>query len=204
MLKINHKIPDFELGVFQNDEIKKVKLSDYQGKWLILLFYHADFTFVCPTELVEANNYYNDFQKLNAEILSISTDPVLIHKRWHDFASEIKEIKFPMGSDPTGEICEVFGTYIPDEKVSLRATFIVDPDGILKSYEIGDYHVGRNIREVLRKLQAFIYVRKHEDELCPASWEPGKKTIKIPLELKQKEVLGTKIKFKDERRNRSR
>ncbi|MEM4357961.1 MAG: alkyl hydroperoxide reductase subunit C [Candidatus Pacearchaeota archaeon] len=183
MIKINEQIPDFELEAFQNNEVKKIKLSDYRGKWLILIFYPADFTFICPTELEEAANYYDEFKKAGAEIISVSTDTVFVHKAWHDNSPSIKKIKFPMVADPTGKLCRAFGTYIEDQGLSLRGSFIIDPDGILKAFEMHDNSIGRSAEELLRKLKAAQYVREHKGEVCPASWKPGKKTLKPSLEL---------------------
>jgi len=183
MLKIGQEIPDLEVQAYHLDEIKKLRFSDYRGKWLILVFYPADFTFVCPTELEELAEYYEEFKRLNAEVLSISTDTVYVHKAWHDTSQAIMKIKYPMVADPSGEICRIFGTYIEKEGLSLRATFIIDPDGILKCMEMHDNSIGRSAKEILRKLKASIYVRENPGEVCPASWEPGKGTLKPGLEL---------------------
>jgi len=183
MVKINEKISDFELEIFQNEEIRKIKLSDYKSKWLILIFYPADFTFICPTELEEAAYHYEEFKQLGAEVMSVSTDTVFAHKAWHDTSPAIKGVKFAMGADPTGNLCRFFGTYIEEEGVSLRGAFIIDPEGILKSYEINDNSLGRNTKELLRKLQAAKFVRDHKGQVCPASWEPGKDTLKPGLDL---------------------
>lgn len=183
MIKIGQKITDFELDAFHNNEIRKVKLSDYKDKWLILIFYPADFTFICPTELEDAANYYEEFKKLNAEVLSASTDTAFVHKAWHDNSPAIKKIKFPMLADPTGALCREFGTYIDEEGLSLRGTFIIDPEGILKAFEVHDNSIGRSAKELLRKLQAAVYVREHKDQVCPASWEPGKDTLKPGIDL---------------------
>jgi len=183
MIKIGQTIPDLTLEAYHQGKIKKIKLSDYKGKWLVLIFYPADFTFICPTELEEAAEYYPEFQKLGAEILSVSTDTVFVHKAWHDHSPSIKKIKFPMLADPTGKLCKEFGTYIEEEGLSLRATFIVDPDGKLVAYEMHDNSIGRSIKEILRKLQAAKFVREHKGQVCPASWEPGKKTLKPSLKL---------------------
>ena len=183
MVKINQKVTNFELGAFYNEEIKKVKLSDYKGKWVVLLFYPADFTFICPTELEEAAENYKEFQKLGAEVMSVSTDTVFVHKAWHDHSPAIKKIKFPMVADPTGKLCREFGTYIEEEGLSLRGSFIIAPDGKLVAYEMHDNSIGRSIKELLRKLQAAKFVREHKGLVCPASWESGKKTLKPGLEL---------------------
>ena len=148
-----------------------------------MIFYPADFTFICPTELEEAAEYYEEFKKLDAEILSISTDTVFAHKAWHDTSPTIKKIKFPMLADPTGKLCKEFGTYIEEEGLSLRGSFIIDPEGLLKTCEIHDNSIGRNTKELLRKVQAARFVRNNKGQVCPVSWEPGKKTLKPGLDL---------------------
>lgn len=183
MIKINQKIPDFEVDAYHDNQIKKIKFSDYKGKWLVLIFYPADFTFICPTELEEAADHYDEFKKLNAEVMSISTDTAFVHKAWHDNSPSINKIKFPMIADPTGKICREFGTYIEEDGLSLRGSFIIDPDGILKAYEIHDNNIGRAILELIRKLQAAKFVRENKGLVCPASWMPGKKTLKPSLDL---------------------
>ena len=183
MIQIGQKIDDFEFEVFQNDKINKVELSNYQGKWLVLLFYPADFTFICPTELEEAAEYYGELKKEGAEILSVSTDTVFVHKAWHDNSPSINKITYPMVADPTAQLCRYFGTYIEGAGLSLRGTFIIDPDGILKAMDIHDNSIGRSAEEILRKLQAASFVRQHQGEVCPASWKPGKQTLKPGLDL---------------------
>ena len=183
MANIGMRVPDFEFEAFYNEEIKKIKFSDYLGKWTVLIFYPADFTFVCPTELEEAANLYENFKKLNAEILSISTDTVYVHKAWHDTSPAIRKISFPMVADTTGKICREFGTYIEEKGLSVRASFIIDPDGIVRAFEMNDNSIGRSSEELLRKLQAAKFVREHKGEVCPASWKPGSKTLKPGLGL---------------------
>ena len=183
MIKINQVIPDMELEVFHQNEIKKVNLNDYRGQWLVLFFYPADFTFVCPTELRELADSYDQFQKAKTEVLSVSTDTVFTHKAWQDSSETIKAIKFPMVADPTGKLSKEFGTYIEDEGLALRGTFIIDPDGVLKAMEINNNDIGRSATELLRKLQAAAFVREHGGEVCPASWKPGSKTLKPGLDL---------------------
>ncbi|HLC58635.1 MAG TPA: alkyl hydroperoxide reductase subunit C [Candidatus Nanoarchaeia archaeon] len=183
MVKIGHKVEDFELEAFHNNEVKKVKLSNLKGKWIVLVFYPADFTFICPTELTELADLYNEFKKEKAEVLSVSTDTVFVHKAWHDNSESIKKIKYPMLADPTGKVCKQFGTYIYEEGLSLRGSFVIDPDGILKAYELHDNSIGRNAKELLRKLKAAKFVKEHGGEVCPANWEPGKKTLKPGLDL---------------------
>ncbi len=183
MVGIGEKIPEFELEALHKNEIRKVRLSDYKGKWLVLIFYPADFTFVCPTELEEVAELYDEFKKLGAEVLSVSTDTVFVHKAWHDNSPSIKKIKFPMLADPSGKLCREFGTYVEEEGLSLRGSFIIDPDGIIKAFELHDNSIGRSAKELLRKLQAAKFVRENKGLVCPASWEPGKKALKPGLDL---------------------
>jgi peroxiredoxin (alkyl hydroperoxide reductase subunit C) len=134
-----------------------------------LFFYPADFTFVCPTELEELAENYEAFQKEGAEIISVSTDTEFTHKAWHDSSEAISKVKFPMAADPTGEMSMALGTYIDDEGLSLRGTFIIDPEGIIKSIEINDNSIGRSASELLRKVQAAKFVAEHNGQVCPAS-----------------------------------
>lgn len=180
---INSHIPEMELEVYHNEEIKKIKLSDYHGKWLILFFYPADFSFVCPTELREMAENYDKFKELGAEVISISTDTIYSHKAWHDSSEAIKVIKFPMAADPTGKLTKSLGAYIEEEGLALRGTFIVNPKGLIKSMEINDNSIGRSAQELIRKLQAAIFVEKHGGQVCPASWHPGEETLKPSLDL---------------------
>ncbi|NOZ80575.1 MAG: redoxin domain-containing protein, partial [DPANN group archaeon] len=193
--RVGDVVENFKLEAYHGDETRLVSLSDYKGKWVVLLFYPADFTFVCPTELSEAADMYEQFQKENAEILSVSTDTVFAHKAWHDTSDTIKKIKYPMLADPNGRLCRYFGTYIKgrmhdvqeppveDQGLSLRGTFIIDPKGVLKSADIHDNSIGRNAKEILRKLQAAKFTEEHQGMVCPASWTPGGETLKPGLDL---------------------
>ncbi|MBI1871009.1 MAG: peroxiredoxin [Chlamydiae bacterium] len=183
MIQINHKVPDFEVDALMNDEVKKIRFADYRGKWMVLIFYPADFTFICPTELEDAAKKYEEFKKLGAEVFGVSTDTVYTHKAWHDSSPSIKKVQYPMIADPTGKLAREFGTYIEEAGLSLRGTFIIDPDGILKTIEVHDNSIGRNASELVRRLQAAKFVREHKGEVCPASWEPGKTTLKPGLDL---------------------
>lgn len=183
MIRINESVPDIEVDAFQNEQIKKIKFSQYKGKWIVLMFYPADFTFICPTELEDLAELYELFKKEGAEVMSVSTDTVYVHKAWHDNSETIKKIKFPMIADPTGKLCKAFGTYIEEEGLSLRGTFLIDPEGKLKAYEIHDNSIGRNASEMLRKVQAAKFVQEHGGEVCPAKWAPGRKTLKPGLDL---------------------
>lgn len=185
IIKVNQKIDDFEFDAYQNGELKKIKLSDYADNWLILFFYPADFTFICPTELSELADLYNEFKKEGAEVISVSCDTAYAHKAWADTSPSIKKIKFPMAADPSGKLAKYFGVYMEEEGLTLRGTFIIDPDGILKAAEINDNNIGRSGKELLRKLQAAKFVREHQKEnlVCPAEWQPGKDALKKTLDL---------------------
>lgn len=180
---INTTAPQFDAEALVDNTIKKISLKDYRGKWVILFFYPADFTFVCPTELGELAAKYKEFSAINTEILTISTDTVFVHKAWHDTSETIKQITFPMVADPTHEICKAYGTLIEKEGLSLRATYLIDPDGIVKAYEQHDNAIGRNSDELLRKVQMAQYVQANNGEVCPMNWKPGDKTLKPGLDL---------------------
>lgn len=187
-LGIGDKLPDLELRAYdpKKGEDVTLKISDYQDKWKIFLFYPADFTFICPTELEETAEHYGELMKEGAEVFSVSTDTVFVHKAWHDHSDAIKKVKFPMVADPDHKLAKLFGVYITkggDAGLSLRGTFIVDPDGELKTIEIHHNDVGRSAKELLRKLRAAKFVREHGGQVCPASWEPGNDTLKPGLDL---------------------
>lgn len=190
-VKVGETVPDLEFEVYQKGEIKVMSLSKLRGKWVVLVFYPADFTFICPTELEELAKLYPKFQDLNAEIISVSSDTVFTHKAWHDVSEGIREIKYPMAADPSGKIASAFGVLIeggeatltPDEGLALRGTFIIDTTGTLRSMEINDTSIGRKGAETLRKLQAAQFVDTHKGQVCPASWEPGEDTLEPGLDI---------------------
>jgi peroxiredoxin (alkyl hydroperoxide reductase subunit C) len=183
MISINQKAPEFTEEAYIDDKFKKISLSDYKGKWIVLFFYPADFTFVCPTELGELAENYDKIKKLGAEIISVSVDTAFVHKAWHDESPTIKKIKFPMLADPARRVCTAYGTLIEQEGLSLRATFIIDPDGIIKAFEFHDNNIGRSVEEIIRKLEAAKFVRENKGEVCPMNWKPGQKTIKPEIKL---------------------
>lgn len=185
-LRIGEKVPDFEVDIYHNESFRTAHLSDFKGKWVIYFFYPADFTFICPTELEDMAAQYGKFQKLGAEILGVSTDTKFTHKAWHDHSTAIKKISFPMVADPDHSLSEMFGVYIregEDRGLAQRGTFIVDPDGVLQAYEVHANNIGRSAGEVLRKLEAAVFVREHGGEVCPANWKPGSKTLKPGIDL---------------------
>ena len=190
-VRIGETVPDYEFEVFHKGDIKKMKFSDLRDKWVIVVFYPADFTFVCPTELEELAKLYPKFADLKTEIISFSTDTAFTHKAWQDASEGISAIQYPMGADPSGKISRAFGTLVEggeltlaaDEGLSLRGTFIIDPHSVVRSIEVNDNSVGRSARETLRKLQATQYVDSHKGKVCPASWEPGDDDLEPGLDL---------------------
>lgn len=182
-VKVGEEIPDFTLKAYQNDKIIDVNLQETRGKWLVLFFYPADFTFVCPTELEEVAELYPKFQKEGAEVMSISTDTHWVHKAWHEQSEAIKKITFPMLADPTGTLSRAFGVYLEDEGIALRGSFLVDPEGIIQAMEVHADGVGRSAKELFRKFQAAKFVAENGGQVCPASWEPGEDTLEPGLDL---------------------
>lgn len=183
MIKINEKAPEFTEDAYVDDDIKKISLADYKGKWVVLFFYPADFTFVCPTELGDLADRYEELKRLGAEVISVSTDTAFVHKAWHDNSETIKKIGFPMLADPTRRVCSSYGTLIEEEGLSLRATFIIDPEGLVKAFEVHDNSIGRSGDELIRKLQAAKFVEENNGQVCPMNWTPGAKTLKPGLDL---------------------
>lgn len=180
---INTKIPDFKVQAYAGGEFKTITQADLKGKWSILFFYPADFTFVCPTELGDMADQYEKFKKMGVEVYSVSTDTHFVHKAWHDASETIKKIQYPMLADPTGFLTRAFGVHIEEEGLAYRGTFVIDPEGKIKLAEIHDNGIGRNAEELLRKVQAAQFVASHPGEVCPAKWKPGAQTLKPGLDL---------------------
>ena len=181
---IGEKVFDREFTVYQSNKFTKKKLSTlYKNKWLVLFFYPADFTFICPTELEDLAEAYPKLKKMGVEVVSVSTDTEFTHKAWHDTSEAIKKVKFPMAADPTGQLCRDFGVYIMEEGLALRGTFIINPKGELVAMEVHDNSIGRNVDELIRKIQAAQFVASHKGQVCTAKWTPGKKTLKPGIKL---------------------
>jgi len=183
MAKINQMIPDFTAEVFHNGEFKTITSDSVKGKWAIFMFYPADFTFVCPTELEDMANHYDQLQSLGVEVYSISTDTHFVHKAWHDASEAVGKIRFPMIGDPTGAITRGFDIMIEEQAAALRGTFLVDPKGLIKVAEIHDLGIGRSAKDMLRKVKAAQHVANNDGEVCPAAWEEGEKTLTPSLDL---------------------
>ncbi|MDS4016279.1 MAG: alkyl hydroperoxide reductase subunit C [Candidatus Accumulibacter sp.] len=183
MSLINTEIKPFKATAFHNGKFAPVSDADLKGKWSVVVFYPADFTFVCPTELGDLADQYDAFQKIGVEVYAVSTDTHFTHKAWHDASDTIKKIRYPMIGDPTGTITRNFGVMIEEEGLALRGTFVINPEGVIKVCEIHDLGIGRDAKELLRKVQAAQYVASHPGEVCPARWTPGETTLKPSLDL---------------------
>ena len=182
MSLIGKKINEFKATAYQNGEFINVTSDSLRGKWSVVVFYPADFTFVCPTELEDLAEHYEKFKAEGCEVYSVSTDTHFVHKAWHDTSERIKKIQFPMVADPTGKISREFEVLVEEEGLALRGSFVINPEGVIVAYEVHDMGIGREASELLRKLQAAKFVAEH-GEVCPAKWQPGKETI-IDLEVK--------------------
>ena len=183
MALINTQIKPFSASAFKNGEFIDVSDKDLEGKWSVFFFYPADFTFVCPTELGDIADNYEEFQKRGVEIYSVSTDTHFTHKAWHDSSDTIGKIKYTMIGDPTGQITRNFEVMREGQGLADRATFLVDPDGIIQAMEITAEGIGRDADDLLRKVKAAQYVRNHPGEVCPAKWKEGEATIAPSLDL---------------------
>lgn len=183
MSLINKEVADFSVQAYQNGEFKEVKKADILGKWSVFVFYPADFTFVCPTELEDLANIYDKFQAINCEVFSVSCDTHFVHKAWHDSSKAVGKVTYPMLADPTAALARDFDVYIEDAGLAERGTFVVNPEGKIVAYEVNAGNVGRNADELLRKVEASQFVAEHGDEVCPAKWQPGAKTLKPSFDL---------------------
>jgi peroxiredoxin (alkyl hydroperoxide reductase subunit C) len=176
LLGIGEKFPDFSLqacvSIEKGKEFKTITTSDLRGKWSVVFFWPLDFTFVCPTEIAEFNKELRAFKDRDAIVLGGSTDSQFVHLAWRQNHADLKNLGYPMLADNKKELTEALGILHPDEKVPLRATYIIDPDGIIRWVSVNDLKVGRNVKEVIRTLDAL-----QTDELCPCNWEQGQATL---------------------------
>ena len=183
MSLINKKVSDFTVQAYQNGEFKEVKLESIKGHWSVFVFYPADFTFVCPTELGDLADNYEKFKEAGCEVYSVSTDTHFVHKAWADASDTIAKIQYPMLADPTGRLARDFEVMIEEEGLALRGSFVINPEGEIKAYEIHDLGIGRSADVLLRKVQAAQFVAEHGDQVCPAKWQPGEETLVPSLDL---------------------
>ncbi len=183
MSLINTQIKPFKATAYHNGKFVEVSDQSIAGKWSVFVFYPADFTFVCPTELEDLAEQYEEFQKIGVEIYSVSTDTHFSHKAWHDTSDAIGKVNYPMIADPTHTLSRNFEVLIEEEGIALRGTFVVNPEGVIKVMEVHDNGIGRVASELLRKVKAAQYIAKNPDEVCPAKWQEGAETLKPSLDL---------------------
>ena len=180
---INTEVLPFAATAFHNGKFVDVTEASLKGKWSVVFFYPADFTFVCPTELGDLADNYAEFQKMGVEIYAVSTDTHFTHKAWHDTSDTIGKIQYPMIGDPTGTITRNFGVMIESAGLAERGTFVMDPEGKIQIIEVNAGGVGRDASELLRKIKAAQYVAAHPGEVCPAKWKEGNATLAPSLDL---------------------
>jgi NADH-dependent peroxiredoxin subunit C len=183
MSLINTTIKPFKATAYHDGKFVDITEASLKGKWSVFVFYPADFTFVCPTELEDLANNYAEFQKLGVEIYGVSTDTHFAHKAWHDTSEAIKKVQYPLVGDPTTTLARNFEVLIEEEGLALRGTFVINPEGQIKVLEIHDNGIGRDASELLRKVKAAQYVASHPGEVCPAKWTEGAETLKPSLDL---------------------
>ena len=180
---INTTIKTFKATALQKCKFVELTEADFQGNWSVIMFYPADFTFVCPTELEDLANLQPEFDKLGVKLYGASTDTHFAHKAWHDTSDAIKKVNYALIGDPTGALTRNFGVMIEEEGLALRGTFVINPEGQIKVMEVHDNGIGRDASELLRKVKAAQYVASHPGEVCPAKWTEGAETLKPSLDL---------------------
>ena len=183
MSLINTALKPFKATAYVNGAFQPLTQDDLLGHWSVVVFYPADFTFVCPTELGDLADRYDEFRALGVEVYGVSTDSHFAHKAWHDTSDTIRRVRYPLVGDPTGTLARHFEVLIEEEGMALRGTFVINPDGIIKLMEVHDNGIGRDAGELLRKVRAAQYVASHPGEVCPAKWTPGAATLAPSLDL---------------------
>jgi NADH-dependent peroxiredoxin subunit C len=183
MSLINTQIKPFKATAFHGGKFIDVTEENFKGTWSVIMFYPADFTFVCPTELEDLASLQPEFDKLGVKLYGASTDTHFSHKAWHDTSDAIKKVNYALIGDPTGALTRNFGVMIEEEGLALRGTFVIDPNGFIKVMEVHDNGIGRDASELLRKVKAAQYVASHPGEVCPAKWTEGAATLKPSLDL---------------------
>jgi peroxiredoxin len=183
MSLINTQVAPFKATAYHNGEFIQVTDESLKGKWSVLIFMPAAFTFNCPTEVEDAANSYAEFQKAGAEVYIVTTDTHFSHKVWHETSPAVGKAQFPLVGDPTHQLSRAFGVHIEEEGLSLRGTFVINPEGVIKTLEIHDNAIARDVSETLRKLKAAQFVAANPGQVCPAKWNEGAKTLKPSLDL---------------------
>ncbi len=180
---INTQVQPFKTQAFHNGKFVEITENDLKNKWSVVIFMPAAFTFNCPTEVEDAADHYEAFRKLESEVYIVTTDTHFSHKVWHETSQAVGKAQFPLVGDPTHTLTRMFGVHIEAEGLALRGTFIIDPQGVVKTAEVHDNSIARDVKETLRKLKAAQYVAKHPGEVCPAKWNDGAKTLTPSLDL---------------------
>ena len=180
---INTEIQPFKADAFHNGKFIEVTDASLKGKWSVVIFMPAAFTFNCPTEVEDAAEHYAEFQKAGAEVYIVTTDTHFSHKVWHETSPAVGKAQFPLVGDPTHRLTRAFDVHIDEAGLALRGTFIIDPNGVIKTMEVHDNAIARDVKETLRKLKAAQYVAAHPNEVCPAKWQEGAKTLAPSLDL---------------------
>jgi peroxiredoxin (alkyl hydroperoxide reductase subunit C) len=180
---INTQVQPFKAQAFHNDKFVEVTEESWKGKWSVVIFMPAAFTFNCPTEVEDAADNYAEFQKIGAEVYVVTTDTHFAHKVWHETSPKVGKARFPLIGDPAHVLTNAFGVHIPEEGLALRGTFIINPEGQIKTAEIHDNAIARDVDETLRKLKAAKYVAENDGQVCPAKWKEGAATLAPSLDL---------------------
>ncbi|MFW6265001.1 MAG: alkyl hydroperoxide reductase subunit C [Bacillota bacterium] len=183
MSLVGKEVLPFKAQAYQKGKFLDITEETFKGKWSVVVFYPADFTFVCPTELEDLQNEYDNLKELGVEVYSVSTDTHFTHKAWHDNSETIGKIEYIMVGDPSHILARNFDVLIEEEGVADRGTFIIDPDGVVQGVEINAGNIGRDATALVSKIKAAQYVRNHPGEVCPAKWVEGSKTLKPDLDL---------------------
>lgn len=183
MSLIGKEVLPFRAKAFHNGKFIDVTEQDLKGKWSVVFFYPADFTFVCPTELEDLQNHYEELKALGVEVYAVSTDTHFTHKAWHDSSETIKKITYVMVGDPSQKISRNFEVLNEETGLADRGTFIIDPDGVIQAVEINSEGMGRDASVLVQKIKAAQYIRNHPGEVCPAKWREGAATLKPSLDL---------------------
>ena len=182
---IGKSAPAFEMDAYlpATGEVKRLRLEDFKGKWLVLYFYPADFTFVCPTELKDIAERYREITELGGEVVAVSTDTVYTHKGWLETEKLLEKVKYPMAADHNARWTKAYGAYDEEKGVAMRAAYIIDPDGILRAVYIVDEPIGRSSLEVVRLIKALKFVKENPGSACPASWDVGLPVLKPSVKI---------------------
>jgi peroxiredoxin len=180
---INKSVPEFRTQAYHNGKFVEVSNESIRGKWSVMIFMPAAFTFNCPTEIEDAADNYAQFQKMGAEVYIVTTDTHFSHKVWHETSPAVGKARFPLVGDPTHTLSRGFGVHIEEEGLALRGTFVINPDGIVKTAEVHSNEIARDVSETVRKLKAAQYTAAHPNEVCPAKWTDGAATLKPSLDL---------------------